>query len=95
VGWFDGILRQPEKCKTYREWVEAWRDGSDWKQEFVEANPGNLYVEVENYYVKTLTGWMGNTTVGKKDLKRAKEVIKLHILEKSCFLFVVFIVIRF
>ena len=74
VGWFDGILRQPEKCKSYRDWVEAWRDESEWKNEFVASNPGNLYVEVENYYVKALTGWMGNTTIGRKDLERAKQV---------------------
>eukprot|EP01035_Chromulina_nebulosa_P041098 gene41098-55564_t len=43
VGWFDGILRQPEKCKSYREWVDAWRDDSEWKNEFVASNPGNLY----------------------------------------------------
>mmetsp|Transcript_19745 Transcript_19745/g.28201 ORF Transcript_19745/g.28201 Transcript_19745/m.28201 type:complete len:268 (-) Transcript_19745:709-1512(-) len=73
VGWFDGILRQPEKCSTYREWVNAWRDNSQWKSEFVAANPGNLYVEIENYYVKALTGWQGNTTISAVDLEKAKK----------------------
>jgi hypothetical protein len=61
VGWYSGILKQPEKCKTLRQWVDVWRDGSRWKTEFMEANPGTNYVEIENYYVKTLAGITGAT----------------------------------
>lgn len=82
VGWFDGILRQPEKCSTYRAWVNAWRDNSKWKREFVAANPGNLYVEIENYYVKALTGWQGNTTISKVDLEKAKKVSVISLILK-------------
>jgi len=56
--------------------VNAWRDNSQWKSEFVAANPGNLYVEIENYYVKALTGWQGNTTISAVDLEKAKKVLE-------------------
>jgi hypothetical protein len=31
VGWYDGILHETNKCKKLMEWVQAWRDGSEWK----------------------------------------------------------------
>lgn len=76
VGWFDGILKQPEKCKSMRVWVDAWKDGSAWKTEFMMKNPSNLYVEIENYYVKMLTGWTGSTPITEADYNRAVEVVK-------------------
>jgi len=76
VGWYDGILHQPQRCKTLREWVEAWRDGSVWKKKFVSSNPRSVYVEIENYYVKMLTGWTGAEVIGESHLEQAKIVLK-------------------
>ena len=99
-------------------WVDAWRDGSEWKTKFVQNNPRlviilnirvfvsrfarakwfiaiyqflpsyflfflfsrthvhrTVYVEIENYYVKMLTGWVGPAPVGEKDLAEAKRVL--------------------
>jgi hypothetical protein len=82
VGWYNGILKQPEKCKTLREWVSAWRDGSVWKKAFMAANPNTNYVEIENYYVKTLIGLKENVELNRsggkithKHLDKAKEVL--------------------
>jgi hypothetical protein len=37
--------------------VEAWADGSAWKRKFLAKNPSSVYVEVQNYFVKSLSGW--------------------------------------
>jgi hypothetical protein len=77
VGWFDGILKQTQKCKTLVEWVGAWRDGAEWKRNFVLKNPGTVYVEIENYYVKMLTGWRdGDHVIDETDFQRAKVVLE-------------------
>lgn len=82
VGWYNGILHQPEKCKTLRQWISAWRDGSAWKKDFINTNPRTNYVEIENYYVKTLIGLKENNElrssggkVTQKHLDKAKEVL--------------------
>ncbi len=77
VGWYDGILKQTAKCKTLKEWVTAWRDGSEWKNAFVKKNPGTVYVEIENYYVKMLTGWSDSShKIDENDYLKAKEVLR-------------------
>ena len=53
-----------------------WRDQSDWKKNFTHNNPGNVYIEVENYYVKALTGWKGNTSITVNDLIKAKRILR-------------------
>jgi hypothetical protein len=75
VGWFDGILHQTHKCKSMRTWVNGWKDGNDWKTTFMQKNPNNVYVEIENYYVKMLTGWRGPDKVTSNDLEKAKQVL--------------------
>lgn len=76
VGWFDGILKQTSKCKTLSEWVAAWKDGTPWKTEFINKNPGTVYVEIENYYVKMLIGWKDpNHKIDEKDLEEAKVIL--------------------
>ena len=67
VGWFHGVKKETEKCKSFRVWVDAWRDGSKWKTEFITENPSSVYVEIENYYVKALSGWTGPDPVNEKD----------------------------
>ena len=76
VGWYDGILKQPERCKTLSQWVAAWRDRSDWKSKFISANPRSVYVEIENYYIKMLIGWTGAEAVGERELEQAKVVLQ-------------------
>lgn len=77
VGWFDGVLKQTSRCKTLRQWVEGWRDGSAWKTSFVRKNPTSVYVEIENYYVKALSGWRsGDGQVTEEHLWMAVEVVK-------------------
>lgn len=79
VGWYDGVLKQTERCKTLKQWVSAWRDGSYWKIEFMAKNPDSVYVEIDNYYVKMLSGWHGKNTrsrVTEEDLNIAKEVLR-------------------
>lgn len=78
VGWYDGVLKQTERCKSLKEWVAAWLDGSRWKTDFIAKNPDSVYVEIENYYVKMLSGWHargGHGTGGKggKGVRGVKE----------------------
>ena len=67
VGWFHGVKKETEKCKSFKVWVDAWRDGSKWKTEFITENPSSVYVEIENYYVKALSGWIGPDPISEKD----------------------------
>lgn len=77
VGWFDGVLKQTGRCKTLRQWVEGWRDGSPWKAAFVLKNPTSVYVEIENYYVKALSGWRsGDGQVTDEHFRAAVEIVK-------------------
>eukprot|EP01038_Epipyxis_sp_PR26KG_P014986 gene14986-20159_t len=77
VGWFDGILKKPEKCKTLEVWVNNWRDGSEWKNKFVRSNPGTVYVEIQNYYVKMLIGWKNNQKeIAEDDYKKAITILE-------------------
>ena len=71
VSWYDGVLHETQKCKTLEAWIEGWRDGSKWKTNFILLNPRSVYVEVENYYVKALSGWVGPAPVGEKDYDAA------------------------
>lgn len=57
VGWWDGIKKDHSKLRSLEGWVDEWRDESNWKRTFQLSNPGNVYLEIENYYVKMLTGW--------------------------------------
>lgn len=57
VGWYSGVLKQTERCKSLRTWVDAWRDGSQWKDDFITKNPDSVYVEIDNYYTKMLSNW--------------------------------------
>lgn len=79
VGWYDGVLKQTERCKSLKEWVSAWRDGSPWKTQFMSKNPDSVYVEIDNYYVKMLTGWHprnSRSRVNADDLEAAKAVLR-------------------
>ena len=39
------------------------------------ANPRSLYVEIENYYVKSLIGWNGKKKLTDEDLEYAKSIL--------------------
>lgn len=75
VGWYDGILHETHKCKRLKDWVQAWSDGHPWKNSFMLKNPSNVYVEIENYYVKMLSDWKGPDKVTRLDLEKAKTVL--------------------
>ena len=81
VGWWDGIQHDPSKLKTLHDWVETWRDGSEWKRSFVakRENRRSVYVEVENYFVKSLSGFEhkpdGSARVGPRELAMAKAAL--------------------
>ena len=55
---------------------------NDWKSNFMKKNPGSVYVEIENYYIKSLTGWQGNGSgsgkkcCGQSDFDHAKRVLE-------------------
>ena len=78
VGWWDGIQKKTEKCHTLADWVATWRDNSEWKASFMLKNPRSVYVEIENYYVKMLTGWTGEHVDGpltEAHLVKAKKIL--------------------
>lgn len=75
VGWYHGLLKQTEKCKTLREWMSAWRDSGAYKQEYLQKNPSNNYIEIENYYVKAFSGWDGKHAVDEHDFEQAKHAL--------------------
>lgn len=76
VGWYSGILKQPQRCKTLRAWVDAWKDGSPFKKNMLAKNPKNNYVEIENYYIKMLIGWDGKTPITRDHLENAKAILR-------------------
>jgi hypothetical protein len=75
VGWFDGVLKETHKCKTLKAWIDGWRDGSKWKKNYIIKNPGNVYVEIENYYVKAFSGWKDGP-VGEREYEMAKAALE-------------------
>jgi hypothetical protein len=75
VAWWYDVKHEPQNCRTLAQWVDGWRDGSPWKAHFVRQNPGTVYVEVQNYYVKSFIGWNGLAPIGEADLERAKNIL--------------------
>mmetsp|Transcript_8746 Transcript_8746/g.14883 ORF Transcript_8746/g.14883 Transcript_8746/m.14883 type:complete len:458 (+) Transcript_8746:72-1445(+) len=57
VAWYNEVTHEMHKCKPLSTWVDAWADGSDWKRKFSAKNPTSVYVEVQNYFVKSFSGW--------------------------------------
>ena len=80
--WYEHVLfyaevqMQIEKASNMHTWVDYWRDDSIFKQNFTARNPGSVYVEIENCYVKMLTNWDGKRAITIADLNRAKEVLR-------------------
>jgi hypothetical protein len=70
------MKRNPKLLYSFEEYINAWRDGAEWKNFFNQKNPGSVYVEVENYYIKMLTGWHGPQPVNRSDLNRAKALLE-------------------
>ena len=79
VGWWDGIQKLTNKCKPLSEWIDVWSDAHAWKQDFMKKNPKNVYVEIENYYIKLLINWDNRKENGRavtiKDLEQAKAIL--------------------
>jgi hypothetical protein len=76
VGWYDGLLKQTEKCKTLQEWIYLWEDKSLWKKKFLKENPNTLYIEIQNYYIKMLIGWNGAKEIDENDFEEAIAIIE-------------------
>lgn len=72
VSWYAENKKQTKKIFQFSEWFDAWCDGSEWKTTFITKNPGNVYVEVENYYTKVLSGWQGPEPVSREHYNIAK-----------------------
>jgi len=73
--WYD-IKKKPSNCFTLNAWIQAWRDQSFWKTNFMQLNNGSNYMEIENYYVKTLIGWNGETPIGEPEFEEACAVLQ-------------------
>ena len=83
VGWHDGILHDPAGLRTLRAWVDEWKDDSPWKRDFARRNPGNVYVEVQNYFTKALAGWNAAGAAAAVDaaaLSRARAALELSLI---------------
>ena len=76
VAWFDEVLHTPDKIQTFDHWVDAWSDGHTWKTQYMKKNPYTNYVEVENYYIKSLIGWNGESIDYTRALTKAKQVLE-------------------
>ena len=75
VAWWD-LRHDMSSCKSFEQWFMNWIDMSPHKIEFMAKNPFSNYVEVENYYVKSLTGWRDTRHVlSREDLDKAKAVL--------------------
>ena len=80
VDFYHNLKRQPSRTKKFKDWIGAWLDGSSWKKDINEKYSYENYVEIENYYVKLLTGWKGNENrvIGAKDYLNACSVLERH-----------------
>ena len=71
------ITRNQSKLVKMNDWFDAWSDNnSTWKTNYIKRNPGNVYVEVDNYYTKILSGWIGPEPINEKDYEIA--ISSLH-----------------
>lgn len=56
--------------------MDAWADGSDWKRKFLAKNPTSVYVEVQNYFVKSFSGWTAaDGPASREHLQAAKDTL--------------------
>lgn len=80
VDFYYNIKNQPFKTKSFKVWMEAWLDGSTWKREISNKYSYENYVEIENYYIKTLIGWKGdeNRTININDYRKACCILERH-----------------
>lgn len=49
VDWLYEVQGTPEECRSFREWVDEWRDSGAWKQKVLTGNPFTVYVEIGGY----------------------------------------------
>jgi hypothetical protein len=81
VSWWHGpkLGHNATRCRPIREWIDAWSDGSEFKKGVWKTDPASVFVEVENYYIKSLIGWNASVAlspVGQKELDDAKSMLK-------------------
>ena len=65
------MKKNESKIASFDTWFDAWRDGSEWKKNITARHPGNIYLEVDNYFTKALSEWKGEP-VTDQHLERAK-----------------------
>jgi hypothetical protein len=73
VAWWLDVKKNVSMCLDLPTWLASWSDESPWKISLTKNFPGNSYVEVSNYYVKSLSGWTGEAAVTELDLEVAKQ----------------------
>jgi hypothetical protein len=56
VQWWYGDGEISSECETFKVWLDAWKDNSPWKKGISNTDLITTYVEVENYFVKSLIG---------------------------------------
>lgn len=77
VAWYHDVKKDMKQVSTMLQWVNAWRDGSEWKNAFLAQNPNSVYVEVENYFIKSLIGWRaGQPPINEEDVQRAFDILQ-------------------
>ena len=78
VDFFYSIKKEPDRAKSFEVWMNAWLDGSQWKNKIKREYPYENYVEIENYYVKSLISWKGseNRRINYDDFVRACQVLE-------------------
>lgn len=73
--FYHRIKNTPSMASTLRVWVDTWRDRHPWKQSHTLNNPHNNYIDIENYYVKSLIGWDGSFKITRDHLQLAKTTL--------------------
>jgi len=80
VDYYFTVKKTPRNCSTFSRWIDAWIDGSQFKANTLKKYPDANYIEIENYYVKSLIGWSYSSkspiTVGMKEYKLACNMLQ-------------------
>lgn len=79
VDYYITMKKLPQNCSTFSHWVDSWVDGSRFKHTTLRNYPDANYVEIENYYVKSLIGWKYTATskaIGIEEYKLACTILE-------------------
>jgi hypothetical protein len=76
VAWWLDVKKNDSLCLDLPTWLASWSDDSPWKVNYGKKFPRNTYIEVSNYYVKSLSGWTGEAAPTEQDLEVAKQKLE-------------------